>query len=290
MIDGLTLDYAAARAAARLAWRPDDRLWQRLHAARGLRALLDTARAAPVGIYVSGIAATASAGEIDAAFRAQWRARVTELSGWAPADWRPALRWCATLIDLPAVAALWNGERARWMQTDPLLARYAGPPGSPAPTRAALHVALIEGPLAPLGRALFLLDAEPAREHRHPGAEQSLPATLRAWRQHWRALWPATDADQHAALDALEHDVLAHRARFAQLPATDTQAARDAFAARMLARLRADPSQPPALFAWLLVLALDLERLRAEALLRALELPLPAAQPAAPARAPAEAA
>lgn len=288
MIDGLTFDYAAARAAARLAWRPDDRLWQRLHAARGLRALLDTARAAPVGSYVSGIAVRAGAGEIDAAFRAQWRARVAELAGWAPAGWHAALSWCARLIDLPAVAALWNGERARWMQADPLLARYAGAPGTPVPTRAALHAALIAGPLAPLGRALFLIDAAPVARGPHAGSAELLPAALRAWRRHWRALWPACDAAQRSALDVLERDVLAHRARFAQLPAADTQAARDAFAARTLARMRADPSQPVALFAWLLVLALDLERLRAEALLRALEVPVQAAPPAA--ATPAEAA
>lgn len=286
MIDGLTLDYAATRAAARLAWRPDERLWQRLHAARGLRAFLDAARAAPVGNYLSGIAAPAGAGDIDAAFRAQWRARVAELAGWSPAGWRAALRWCAHLIDVPAVAALWGGERAHWMQTDPVLARYAGAPGTPAPTRPALHAALIDGPLAPLGRALFLLEAAPARGGRRAGAEQLLPAALRAWTQHWRALWPAGDAAQRAALEALARDALAHRARFALLPAADTQAARDAFAARALARMRSDPAQPVALFAWLLVLALDLERLRAEALLNALDAVLPAAA----ARAAAEAA
>jgi hypothetical protein len=48
------------------------------------------------------------------------------------------------------------------------------------------------------------------------------------------------------------------------LPPADTGAARAAFAARTLARLRTDPSRPLALFAFLVVLALDLERLRAE--------------------------
>lgn len=274
MIDGLTLDYAAARATARLAWRPDERLWQRLHAARGLRALLDTARSAPSGNYLSGIAATASPADIDAAFRAQFRARVAELAGWMPSAWRPAVRWCAHLIDVPAVALLWSGERAAWMQSDAVLARYAGAPRTRLPGRSALHAALIEGPLAPLGRALFALDIEPARQRetaRRDGATL-LPAALHAWRRHWHATWPADPGGAtRDALVALEREALAHRARFALLPPEDTQAARDAFGARALARLRQDPSQPAALFAWLLVLALDLERLRAEALLHALE-------------------
>jgi hypothetical protein len=285
MIDGLALDFTGARLAARLAWRPDDRLWARLHAARGLRALLDAARTAAVGSYVSGLAPHARADDVDAAFRAQWRARVTEVAGWVPVAWRAAVQWTAHLVDVPAATHLWTQSPLPWMQTDPVLRRYATAPGAGA--RRAL---LVGGPLAPLGRALLAhavgasaidpsaADGSGRRRTRpaQPGKAASsaagdaaaLPPALAAWIAHWQSLWPppslAFDAEHRADLHALVDDVLAHRRRFAQLPPADTGAARAAFAARTLARLRTDPSRPVALFAFLVVLALDLERLRAE--------------------------
>jgi hypothetical protein len=194
------------------------------------------------------------------------------------------VQWTAHLVDVTAAAHLWTQAPLPWMQSDPVLLRYAAAPGAGA--RRAL---LITGPLAPLGRALLAhaagapLDRSaagvPGRRRAHPGprgqaadgaAEQAaaLPPALAAWIAHWQSLWPppslAFDAEQRADLHALVDDVLAHRRRFAQLPPADTGAARAAFAARTLARLRTDPSRPVALFAFLVVLALDLERLRAE--------------------------
>jgi len=270
MIDGLALDYAAARIGARLAWRPDERLWQRLHAARDLRALLDAARNAAVGNYLSGLAARADSDAIDAAFRAQFRSRVQELAAWAPMAWRPAIAWVAHLPDLTAVAHLWTQPPLAWMSADPVLARYAQPAIAPSARRALL----IAGPLGPLGRALL---AHAAARTRSPAATRRplrnmdtapTPAVVDAWLAHWRTLWPRGTIDggneQRAALDALRGEVLAHRRRFAQLPPADTTAAREAFAQRLLGRLRSDPAQPVALFIHLAVLALDLERLRAE--------------------------
>ncbi len=241
MIDGLALDFAGTRAAARLAWRPDERLWQRLRAARGLRALLDTARNAAVGNYLANVA--------------------------APHAWRPALQWCAHLLDVPAVAHLWTQPALPWMAADPVLARYAGAGLNDGARRALL----VSGPLAPLGRALLLHAAPAAAPARASADPAPLPRALQAWLDHWQSLWPPLDGDARAALLALRDEVLAHRRRFAQLPVSDTQAAREAFAARVLARLRADPAQPVALFAYLVVLALDLERLRAECLLHAFD-------------------
>jgi|GEM_PF-1002681 len=275
MIDGLALDYAGARAAARLAWRPSDRLWQRLHGARGLRALLDAARTEPVGNYLSGLPAQARCGDIDVAFRAQWRTRVAELAGWAPARWRAAIQWCAHLIDAGAVAHLWTRPPLPWMRDDPVLARYAPAAGEAAARR----VLLATGPLAPLARALLAkaaAEGETGAVARHsPPAPEPLPVVLEAWLAHWRSLWPPASATAEAGaqrdLQALAGEALAHRARFGRLAPADTEAARTALADRALRRLRADRVQPAALFAYLLVLALDLERLRAECLLQAFD-------------------
>jgi hypothetical protein len=275
MIDGLALDYAGARAAARLAWRPSDRLWQRLHGARGLRALLDAARTEPAGNYLSGVPAQACCGDIDVAFRAQWRTRVAELAGWAPARWRTSIQWCAHLIDAGAFAHLWTRPPLPWMADDPVLARYA-PAGGDTAARRAL---MLTGALAPLARALL---ARAAREsearagaRRAPApAAQPLPLVLEAWLAHWRSLWPPASPSgggPQSTLHALADETLAHRARFGRLTPADSEAARAALADRVLRRQRADPAHPAALFAYLLVLALDLERLRAECLLRAFD-------------------
>lgn len=273
MIDGLTLDYAGSRAMARLAWRPDQRLWQRLHAASSLHALLERARSAAVGNYLSGVARIAGCDDVDAAFRAQWRARVAELAGWSPAPWRAAVRWSAHLADVSGVAHLWIAAPLRWMRTDAVFARYAD--GNTAMRR----VALTAGPLAPLGQALASLAVSDSNVAdggdvrtvmRTPGAEVQ-PRALAAWLAHWRALWPATRAVERADLDDLVALTRAHRQRFAALPVADTGAAREAFAERVTARLRADPSRPVALFAYLMLVALDLERLRAECLLRVVD-------------------
>lgn len=274
MIDGLTLDYAGSRTMARLAWRPDSRLWQRLHAASSLHALLERARSAAVGNYLSGVARVADCDDVDAAFRTQWRARVAELAGWSPAPWRDAVRWSAHLADVGGVAHLWHAGPLRWMRTDPVFARYVD--GNTAMRRASLTT----GPLAPLGTALATHAAhtepiEPA-EHdsvtarpaaRAPGTDV-LPSALAAWLAHWRALWPSTTAGERDDLERLVALTRAHRQRFATVAVGDTGAAREAFAERVTAHLRADPSRPAALFAYLLLVALDLERLRAECLLR----------------------
>lgn len=273
MIDGLTLDYAGSRAMARLAWRPDQRLWQRLHAAGSLHALLERARSAAIGNYLSGVARVADCDGVDAAFRTQWRARVAELAGWSPSPWRAAITWTAHLADVSGVAHLWMAPPLRWMRTDAVFAHYAD--GNTATRRAALTT----GPLAALGQALLSVDrsdgtpadAADARPVVRPPATDLLPRTLAAWLAHWRTLWPVTPASEHADLDGLIALARAHRQRFAALPVADTGAAREAFAERVSARLRADPSRPVALFAYLLLIALDLERLRAECLLRVVD-------------------
>lgn len=277
MIDGLALDYAGTRALARLAWRPSERLWQRLHSARGLRALLDAARTEPLGNYLSGLAPDAGCGAIDLAFRAQWRARVAELAGWAPQRWRAAIQWCSHLVDASAVAHLWAQPPLPWMQDDPVLIQYA-PPAVGVAARRAL---LVAGPLAQLGRALqaqaapAAAESGPAPRRIHTTDPPLLPAVLVAWTEHWQSLWPpaspAFGPGQRRALHELADLALAHRRRFAQLPPADTEAAREALAARVLALLRADAVRPVALFAYLVVLALDLERLRAECLTQAFD-------------------
>ena len=58
MISELTFDYAHARVAARLAQRPDERLWTQLRSSRSVPALLEAVRASSAASTVSGVPPT----------------------------------------------------------------------------------------------------------------------------------------------------------------------------------------------------------------------------------------
>jgi hypothetical protein len=67
----------------------------------------------------------------------------------------------------------------------------------------------------------------------------------------------------------LARTVQAHVAAFAALPAEATAASRERLGERVRRQLHDAAGQPAALFAYLLLVALDLERLRGEFVLRA---------------------
>ncbi len=253
MIAGLPLDYAHARVGARLARRPDERAWSQTRSARTVAALLEALRASPAAADVSGIEARAGIDDIERAFRQQLRLRIAEIAGWAPPQWRAALLWTRHLIDLPALVQLLGDEPpAAWMHADPALTGLAR--ATPAQRR----TLLAQSDLAPLAHAL----AAPAAH-----ARSGLHAALEAWRHEWHRRWPRAAA--RAPLDRLERTVAAHLVRFAGLPIDQTTEARGALATRALRLVHRHPGEPVALFAYLVVAAVDLERLRGEFSVRA---------------------
>jgi hypothetical protein len=258
MIAALPLDYAHARVGARLAQRPDERVWSQAHSARTVAALLEALRASPAAGAVSGVEARAGIDDIERTFRQQLRLRIAEAARWAPQEWRAALLWTRHLIDLPALVQLLGDEPpASWMRSDPALLELAR--AAPAQRR----MALAESELAPLVHAL---SASPA------ATPAALHAALDAWRREWHRRWPRIQADARAQLEALERTVATHLLRFAGLPADETTDARDALALKALRFIHRGPGQPVALFAYLIVTAIDLERLRGEFSVRAARL------------------
>jgi hypothetical protein len=270
MISGLTFDYAHARVAARLAQRPDDRLWAQLRSSRSVPALLEAVRASSAASTVSGVPVAGDADAIELAFRQQLRTRIVEVAGWSPSPWRPSVLHARHLVDLPAVLHLLADESPpRWTATDPVLSPYAL--ATPAQRRAALA----DGPLAPLVAA-----AEKSSEARRPvepiaralrrlHAGGTLHRLLAAWEAEWRRLWPPVDDEQRSALGGLAELVRAHLLRFPSVPVDEATGARQALGARLATAVRRSACQPAALFAYLALFAVDLERLRGEFLLRA---------------------
>jgi hypothetical protein len=250
---GLPIEYAATRVAARLARRPSDRLWTQLRASRSLAALLDALRQSDCAVYVSGIAATDSLIDIELAFRQQLRGQIAELAAIAPDEWQAAVAFTGWLIDLPALAHLARAEAApAWTTTDRGLAIYAQPePG-------ARQRALMTG----VPGALFA---------RAAGATPTagVHPLVAAWEAEWVGLWPHASHEQRAALVGLVAAVKQHLVAFRSGEPADSDTARARLGVRMATALRLASAQPAALFAWLVVLALDLERLRGLAIERA---------------------
>lgn len=266
MIDGLALEYAHARIGARFAARPDERLWLRLRTARNLPAALDAARESNAAAYVGGIALPGHLDSIELALRTHLRLRIAEVARWAPDGWRAAVLWTQTLIDLPALLHL-IGEEAppAWIAADPELARYGIAPAL------ARREALRSGPHAPIVAAL-LRDAPAPAVAAAPRARtgaQAVPAhaARQAWLREWRRRWPSAQwrgGGERGALEALARELEAHVQRFGAASPQDALAARETLHQRMRALLRRCPAEPVALFAYLVVVALDVERLRGE--------------------------
>lgn len=270
MISGLTLDYAYARVAARIAQRPDERLWLQLRSARSVPALLEAVRTSSAAATVSGIPLTGDAEVIEQAFRQQLRSRIDDVASWSPDAWQMAVRYTRHLVDLPAIAHLLSDEAPpRWMAGDAVLSGYVHA------LRTDRRAALLAGPLAPIARAIE--DEAPARATTEPLARvlrrvragPTIHRAIAAWESEWRALWPRVAGDVAAALDEVARVARRHVLTFGALLPDDTAAARQGLATRLIAQLHRAAAQPAALFAYLALFALDVERLRGEFVVRA---------------------
>jgi hypothetical protein len=272
MISGLSLEYAHARVAARLAQRPDERLWQQVHSARTVATLLETVRASIAAPIVSGIPVTGDGDAIEHAFRQQWRSRVDEVAAWSPERWQAAVGYMRFLSDLPPLVHLLSDEQApRWLAIDPELGRCA------LATVAERRNAIASGPLAPIAAAVRASEVDTAergderlaRSLKRLRAGHRLHVALAAWEREWRMRWPSASSEVIAALDHLAQMLRMHVLRFGALSLSDAASARLSLAARLAALVHRAALQPSALFAYLALFALDLERLQGEFVLRA---------------------
>ena len=95
-------------------------------------------------------------------------------------------------------------------------------------------------------------------------------ANLEQWQAHWARLWPQDRETDRLELMQLSARLREHLADFAQHDAAAAWEVRRALRRRMAYAFRRAALQPVAGFLFLLLLALDLERLRADLMLRAL--------------------
>lgn len=260
MIGGLPIEYAQARLQARYGERGGEPLWTQVRSARSFGAVLETLRASPLRRWVTAIPVDADADEVELRLRAELRACVAEVAGWMPDEWHPALLWTAHLVDLPAVARLASGERPLpWMKRDAVLQQYAE---ADADLRRA---ALRNGPLAAVVQAIEAQSTEGAARH-----AATAEAVARAvWLEAWRHRWPDPASEDALALDELVRLFERHLPRFTELGAEEAWALRRDLEAQVEVRFRRHALTPVAAFAYLALVALDLERLRGQLVVRA---------------------
>jgi len=248
-------DYGYVRAAARLATRPDERTWRQLRAARSLLAAVDLLRASSAAPCVAAV--TAGSGvDVEPALRQHLRLRIRETASWAPPLWREALRFTEVLLDLPALQLLLTEPvLPDWLHAEPRLAAYAAPD---LPSRRAR---LAASPLAPFAAAVEAAGCLPPARR---GSQRLLHPLLELWCERWVRTWPPCPAAEREALQRLLRTVRAHVEAFAELPLDAADSSREHLAERLRRQMHDAAAQPAALFAYLLLLALDLERLRGE--------------------------
>ncbi|MEO8752901.1 MAG: hypothetical protein ABI624_09500 [Casimicrobiaceae bacterium] len=250
MIAAGSLEYAYARLSARYGNRPDEFAWRRIEMMREFGAMLETARASPLGAWLADIGPDTDAHGVERVLRARLRERIAAIAAWMPPAWRASIEWCAELVDLPVLQHL---------------ARGGAPPSW-----------LRDGPLAPAQR-----DGGPLRGA--AGAASLLvagtldPDRLGAlWRAEWGRRLPAGNGGSELLADVI--GLLAdHVTLFRQPSLVDGWALRRALHARLSRLFRRAALDPAMAFIFLALSALDCERLRGEILRRVLFPRLPLA-------------
>ena len=242
-----SLEYAQARLAARYGARPDELAWRRIELLRAFPAVVDAARTSALRPWMGGIGLLSTTHDIERVLRGHWRDLVEEVGRWMPVAWVPAVRWCATLVDLPVVQHLARGgAMLPWMREDGVYAELA------ERESAGFGAAPAGGTLAPLSAAW----ADP----------DDIGAL---WLAEWRRRSSHAGGGDPALREAFVQALRLHFAAFRDPSVRDGWTLRRALQARLALLFRRATADPVAAFIFLALMALDLERLRAELLRRA---------------------
>jgi len=227
--------YAQARLQARHGERLQESDWRALEAARSLDQYLERSRATSLRRFTERLNAGMSSHTMERVLRAAWRDYVAEVAGWGAPDWHAAILWTAPLPDLPAIDVLLRGEAPGWASQDAALAHFL----------TAEHVTREKSALTPL---LPL-----------PKREKTLPAR---WFAHWRSLLPQ-GAPELPILTRLAATIEAHSGRLSRAGPQESSAPYRRELMQAATRMfRRHAGSPVAAFCHLLLVALDLERLR----------------------------
>ncbi len=233
--------YAQARAQARLGERLPEAGWRVLESTLGLPQYLVSARHTVLAPLVRYFSAAVTTHTIERTLRDNWRAEVAAVNRWVPEAWAPAVEWTAWLPYLDAVAWLMRGQPPpAWMEKDAVLNDLA------------IHAidvrrhAIAESPFG------ILADGN---------GSENLQAS---WFERWTRLRPATSGSARAGMQALVAAVTQYRAAIDRRGASRAERAdaRGQLGARAMSLMHRHIQEPVVVFSHLVLVALDLQRLR----------------------------
>lgn len=96
-------DYALSRLRVVIGRRLDSEGWRQISSARSLAAVLEGIAAGSAASWIVGIGNHSEVHAIETRLRRRFQAWVAQLADWADPRWHSALRWCARLVQLPAL-------------------------------------------------------------------------------------------------------------------------------------------------------------------------------------------
>jgi len=247
MSSALDFGYAQARIQARYAALPPETEWQRLAATRSLGAYLEEARVGPLGPWLKGFSAVSGAHDMERGIRALAWEQTLETAGWSPRSWRPAVRWVAWLPYLGAFEELARNRRfPSWALQDPRLRDWLDDDGATSTEALQRH-----GPTPLI-------------------AQRNAEQLASSWMLEWKARWPAMHRQQVGHLMAFVQELGGHLQAFRQEGADTAWDLRRQLRDRLRLRLHQRLLEPVAVFLYLALVFLDLERLRGELVHRCL--------------------
>jgi hypothetical protein len=232
--------YVQARVQARLGDRLRESDWHMLEAARSFERLLERSQTTSLRRFTDRLTAEMTVHAVERVLRQEWRGLVDEVAAWTRPAWRAAVRWVAYVPDLPVIDRLRRGNAPDWARDDPIFIELVEvDAGLPVPGAR-------KAPLAPL------LDS------RNQGV-----MLLERWLTHWRSLWPRSSSADGRWLNEVVELVGQHVGRLARAGAHDTSATYRRELAQAFERMfRRHAGTPVAVFCYLGLVGLDLERLR----------------------------
>jgi hypothetical protein len=249
--------FAQARLQAAFAALPSEADWLQLRGARTLSAYLEEARHGPLRPWVRGFSAQSDAHAIERGLRALYVEEVDRVTEQAPERWRPAVvcwRWLPFLPllgyagpEAPMPEAQMRDWMPDWMRADARLARLLGGDGQLADDARA--------PQPPAGALAD--DADGA-------------ALVAAWRDQWQQALAALGKQAQAGVEQLGARLRQHQQCFEGLESEPAWRLRVELREELRLDFHRQSAVPKVVFLYLVLLALDLERLRRALLDRAL--------------------
>jgi hypothetical protein len=240
--------YTQTRLQARHALRPDERSWQLAESQRDLGNFLQSARQGNLKHWVTGLQVTDQHHLLETALLKHYRDYIDDIASWVPTGWRKSVEWTKSLTYLPALQHLLGGNTPQaWMLQDPVLKQFT-----------AIHQeqrsnAFLQSVYAPMVSAH--MDGRPL---------------LDVWLVRWQALWPDQRARQQANLQPLRSILQQHLLSFPLTAPGTGWRHRQELAHKLQMMFRRHSYQPVAIFVHLLLIALDVERLRGDIMQRQL--------------------